>query len=58
MRIVGALCIILTLAGSSFAQALTADQILAKLDEKAKVFQTFEASFAMVQVLSEVKTQP
>jgi outer membrane lipoprotein-sorting protein len=58
MRIVAALCIILAVASGSFAQSVTTDQILAKLDEKAKVFQTFEASFVMVQVLTEVKTQP
>jgi outer membrane lipoprotein-sorting protein len=57
MRLAKTLCIILTVAGASFAQAPTTDQILAKLDEKAKVFQTLEASITMVQVYSGVKTQ-
>jgi outer membrane lipoprotein-sorting protein len=55
MRLARALCIILTVASASFAQALTSDQILAKLDEKAKAFQTFEASVVMTQVFSDVK---
>jgi outer membrane lipoprotein-sorting protein len=55
MRIARTLCVILMLAGTSFAQSLTTDQILAKLDEKAKAFQTFEASISMVQVLSDLK---
>jgi outer membrane lipoprotein-sorting protein len=58
MRLAGSLCVILALAGTTFAQSLTADQILAKLDEKAKVFQTFEASIVMVQILSDLKQPP
>jgi outer membrane lipoprotein-sorting protein len=58
MRIAGSLCVILALAGTTFAQSLTTDQILAKLDEKAKTFQTFEASIVMVQVLSDLKQPP
>jgi outer membrane lipoprotein-sorting protein len=55
MRIAGSLCVILALAGTTFAQSLTTDQILTKLDEKSKAFQTFEASITMVQVLSDLK---
>jgi outer membrane lipoprotein-sorting protein len=58
MRLAGSLCIILMLSAPSFAQSLTTDQILAKLDEKAKVFQTLEASISMVQVLSDLKQPP
>jgi len=56
MKLARGFCIILIVASASFGQILTADQILAKLDEKAKVFQTFEASVVMTQVFSEVKT--
>jgi len=55
MRIAGALCIILTFAGVSLGQTPTTDQILAKLDEKARVFQGVEAAITMVQEFTGVK---
>jgi outer membrane lipoprotein-sorting protein len=58
MRIVSALCIILILTTAAVAQNLTTPQILAKLDEKAKVFKSLEASIVQQQVLSEVKKAP
>ena len=58
MRIAAALCIVLSLTTAAVAQNLTTAQILAKLDEKAKVFKSVEASIVQQQVLSGVKKAP
>ena len=58
MRIAAALCIVLSLTTAAVAQNLTTAQMLAKLDEKAKVFKSLEASVVQQQVLSGVKKAP
>jgi|SRR5688572_15657575 len=58
MRLVSALCIVLSLTTAAAAQNLTTSQILAKLDEKAKVFKSLDANITMEQVLSGVKRPP
>ncbi len=52
------LCTILTLgslAPAALAQEFTTAQVLAKLDEKAKVFKSLEASISNTQVVYDVK---
>ena len=58
MRLVSVLCIILSLPFAAVAQNLTTSQIIAKLDEKAKVFKSLEANVSMDQVFSGVQRRP
>jgi len=58
MRLVSALCFVLSLTTAAAAQNLTTSQILAKLDEKAKVFKSLEASVSQEQTFSGVKRKP
>jgi|SRR5688572_8407618 len=61
MRIHRALCTAVFLifgASAAFAQELTTEQVLAKLDEKAKVFSSLEASIAKEEVILETKQTP
>ena len=58
MRTASALCIILALTivpFPTFAQEPTTDQVLARLDEKAKAFTSLEASISQAQVVADLK---
>ena len=57
-KVVHALCLVVALgvgASSAFAQEYTTAQVLAKLDEKAKVFSSLEAPVAHTQVVEGAK---
>ncbi len=59
MRITTTLGIILSLAAFSstgLAQELTTEQVMARLDEKAKVFTSLEASISQAQVVADTKS--
>jgi outer membrane lipoprotein-sorting protein len=52
------LLVLVGIAAPVFAQEFTTAQVLAKLDEKAKVFSSLEADLSSAQVVADVKAPP